>query len=230
MKKTQWTALFADIRKTIISFISIALFVALGIGVFLGIKWNEPAIAETSKQYYNKHSYHDLLLTFPYGVTEDDLAAVKELEGVADAEGSYSAHGQAYVGEERYVLVIQSLTERIDIADILEGTRPSAKNEIGIEQMFADATGLKVGDKLTIDTSNDGNSYLYESEFTITAIVEHPSYIRNGYLHRRCSGVMPTTASQHHISPNTKRNPNPSPIGFGFGLLLFGTSVHNGFE
>ncbi|MGM9664060.1 MAG: hypothetical protein ACI3XF_04390 [Eubacteriales bacterium] len=160
MKKTQWTALFADIRKTIISFISIALFVALGIGVFLGIKWNEPALAETSKQYYNKHSYHDLLLTFPYGVTEDDLAAVKELEGVADAEGSYSAHGQAYVGEERYVLVIQSLTERIDIADILEGTRPSAKNEIGIEQMFADATGPKVGDKLTIDTSNDGNSYL----------------------------------------------------------------------
>ena len=93
MKRTQWTALFADIRKTIVSFISIALFVALGIGVFLGIKWNEPAIAETSKQYYNDHSYHDLFLTFPYGVTEDDLAAVKALEGVADAEGSYSAHG-----------------------------------------------------------------------------------------------------------------------------------------
>ena len=43
-----------------------------------------------------------------------------------------------------------------------------------------------------------------------------------GYLLRRCSGVMPTTASQHHISPNTKRNPNPSPTGFGFGFLLFG--------
>ena len=33
---------------------------------------------------------------------------------------------------------------------------------------------------------------------------------------------MPTAASQHHISPNTKRNPNPSPTGFGFGFLLFG--------
>ena len=99
MKRTQWTALFADIRKTIVSFISIALFVALGIGVFLGIKWNEPAIAETSKQYYNDYSYHDLFITFPYGVTEDDLAAVKAIDGVADAEGSYSSHGQAYVGE-----------------------------------------------------------------------------------------------------------------------------------
>lgn len=185
MKRTQWTALLADIRKTIVSFISIALFVALGIGVFLGIKWNEPAIAETSKQYYNKHSYHDLILKFPYGVTEDDLAAVKALDGVADAEGAYSAHGQAYVGNERYVLVIQSLTERVDIADILEGTCPSSKNEIGIEKMFADATGLKIGDKLTIDTSNDGNSYLYESEFTITAIVEHPSYIRNDNTYTR---------------------------------------------
>ena len=185
MKRTQWTALFADIRKTIVSFISIALFVALGIGVFLGIKWNEPAIAETSKQYYNDHSYHDLFITFPYGVTEDDLAAVKAIDGVADAEGSYSAHGQAYVGEERYVLIVQSLTERLDIADILEGTRPSAKNEIGIEKMFADATGLKVGDKLTIDTGKDGKSYLYESEFTITAIVEHPSYIRNDNTYTR---------------------------------------------
>ena len=43
-----------------------------------------------------------------------------------------------------------------------------------------------------------------------------------GYLLRRCSGVMPTTADWHHISPNTKRNPNPSPIGFGFGFILFG--------
>lgn len=185
MKRTQWTALFADIRKTIVSFISISLFVALGIGVFLGIKWNEPAIAETSKQYYNDHSYRDLFITFPYGVTEDDLVAVKAIDGVADAEGSYSAHGQAYVGEERYVLIVQSLTERLDIADILEGTRPSAKNEIGIEKMFADATGLKVGDKLTIDTGKDGKSYLYESEFTITAIVEHPSYIRNDNTYTR---------------------------------------------
>ncbi|MGM9644940.1 MAG: FtsX-like permease family protein [Eubacteriales bacterium] len=185
MKRTQWTALFADIRKTIVSFVSIALFVALGIGVFLGIKWNEPAIAETSKQYYNAHSYHDLSLTFPYGVTEDDLAKVKALDGVSDAEGSYSAHGQAYVGDERYVLVIKSLTERIDTADILEGTLPSAKNEIGIERMFADDTGLKVGDKLTIDTSKDESSYLYETEFTITAIVEHPSYIRNDNTYTR---------------------------------------------
>ena len=60
-------------------------------------------------------------------MTEDDLAAVKAIDGVADAEGSYSAHGQAYVGEERYVLIVQSLTERLDIADILEGIRPSEK-------------------------------------------------------------------------------------------------------
>lgn len=178
MKKTQWTALFADIRKTFISFLSIALFVALGIGIFLGIKWNEPALAETSKEYYNAHSYHDLQLSFPYGITEDDLAQVKALDGVLDAEGAYYAHGQAYVGDERYVLIIRSMTERIDTADILEGACPTAKNEIGVEQMFADATGLKVGDKLIIDTRKNDSSYLYESEFTITAIVEHPSYVR----------------------------------------------------
>lgn len=37
VKPTQITELFANIRKTFVSFFSILMFVTLGVGIFLGI-------------------------------------------------------------------------------------------------------------------------------------------------------------------------------------------------
>ena len=178
MKRTQWLALFQDIKATAVSFLSIVLFVALGIAVFLGIKWNEPALTNTANDYYAKHRFHDFALTFPIGITQDDLNAVKTLDVVSDAEGAYSAYGTAWVDGSRYVLVIQSLTERIDTATVLEGRMPSASNEVGVERLFAEAAGLAVGDVLAMEAVSKDRSYLNDTDFTITAIVEHPAYIR----------------------------------------------------
>ena len=176
MKKTQWLALFKDIKATLVSFLSITLFVALGIAIFLGIKWNAPALEATANAYYEEHSYHDFTLVFPYALTQDDLKAVEALDAVA--EGVYSVYGTAWVGDERYVLAIQSLTRRIDTARVIAGVMPAAPNEVGIEKLFADAAGLQPGDSLSIEAGNAGNAYLTTQDFTITAIVEHPSYVR----------------------------------------------------
>ncbi|MGN0813752.1 MAG: FtsX-like permease family protein [Candidatus Coproplasma sp.] len=179
MRKTQWIALFRDIGKTFVSFISIAVFVALGVAIFLGIRWNEIALAEKTDSYLGEHNYHDFQLAFAYGFTDDDLQTITATDGITDAEGAYSAYGTTDFSGEKYVLSVQSLTERIDVSVALEGVMPSAPDEIGIERMFADAVGLKVGDKFTLDTDRSGTSYLKVTEFTVTAIVEHPSYFRN---------------------------------------------------
>ena len=51
MKKTQWIVLLRDIRKTWVSFLSIIVFVSLGVAIFLGIKWNEPALGRAMDSY-----------------------------------------------------------------------------------------------------------------------------------------------------------------------------------
>ena len=179
MKKTQWIVLLRDIRKTWVSFLSIAVFVALGVAIFLGIKWSEPALGRAVDSYLDQRQYHDLQFSFPYGFTAEDVAAVADMDGVAAVEGAYNAYGTARVGNDRYILNIQSLTDTMDRATALEGALPAKADEMGVERLLANALGLKVGDRLSITALRGEQSYLKETEFTVTAIVEHPSYIRD---------------------------------------------------
>ena len=88
MKKTQWIVLLRDIRKTWVSFLSIIVFVSLGVAIFLGIKWNEPALGRAMDSYLEERQYHDLQLVFPYGFPAEDVSAVAALDGVAAVEGA----------------------------------------------------------------------------------------------------------------------------------------------
>lgn len=178
MKKTRWIVLLRDIRKTWVSFLSIIVFVSLGVAIFLGIKWNEPALSQAMDRYLDEHRYHDLQMVFPYGFTEDDAAAVAALDGVSAVEGAYNAYGTAQVGGDRCILNIQSLTDTMDHAEVLEGELPAAADEVAVERLLAEALELHLGDTLPIGALLGGKPCLKNSEFTITAIVEHPSFTR----------------------------------------------------
>lgn len=178
MKKTRWIVLLRDIRKTWVSFLSIIVFVSLGVAIFLGIKWNEPALSRAMDRYLDEHRYHDLQLVFPYGFTEDDAAAVAALDGVSAVEGAYNAYGIAQVGGNRCILNIQSLTDTMDHAEVLEGELPAAADEVAVERLLAEELELHLGDTLPIGALRGGKPCLKNSEFTITAIVEHPSFTR----------------------------------------------------
>lgn len=178
MKKTRWIVLLRDIRKTWVSFLSIIVFVSLGVAIFLGIKWNEPALSQAMDRYLDEQRYHDLQMVFPYGFTEDDAAAVAALDGVSAVEGAYNAYGTAQVGGDRCILNIQSLTDTMDHAEVLEGELPAAADEVAVERLLAEALELHLGDTLPIGALLGGKPCLKNSEFTITAIVEHPSFTR----------------------------------------------------
>ena len=178
MKKTRWIVLLRDIRKTWVSFLSIIVFVSLGVAIFLGIKWNEPALSQAMDRYLDEHRYHDLQMVFPYGFTENDAAAVAALDGVSAVEGAYNAYGTAQVGGDRCILNIQSLTDTMDHAEVLEGELPAAADEVAVERLLAEALELHLGDTLPISALRGGKPCLKNSEFTITAIVEHPSFTR----------------------------------------------------
>ena len=178
MNKTRWIVLLRDIRKTWVSFLSIIVFVSLGGAIFLGIKWNEPALSQAMDLYLDEHRYHDLQMVFPYGFTADDAAAVAALDGVSAVEGAYNAYGTAQVGGDRCILNIQSLTDTMDHAEVLEGELPAAADEVAVERLLAEALELHLGDTLPISALRGGKPCLKNSEFTITAIVEHPSFTR----------------------------------------------------
>lgn len=181
MKKTRLISLLKNIWATKASYLSILVFVALGIGIFLGIKWNQPAFLHTAHRYYEDYELYDFNIKSPFGITDEDIEVLLSTEGVSEAEGGYTAEGMTAIGGKNYVLSIVSTTESMNFATAFAGALPEKPNEIGIERSMAEDIGLELGDSITVNSQGmevlDQDS-LKEKEFTVTAIVEHPAYIR----------------------------------------------------
>ena len=86
MKKTRWIVLLRDIRKTWVSFLSVIVFVSLGVAIFLGIKWNEPALSQAMDRYLDEHRYHDLQMVFDFGIKLSEKQLAKVRKGIAKLE------------------------------------------------------------------------------------------------------------------------------------------------
>ena len=80
-----------EIRKSPGRFLSILFIVALGVAFFSGIRAAEPDMRLSGDSYFDEAELMDVKAICTYGVTEDDVRAMEGTEGVAKAEGAYSA-------------------------------------------------------------------------------------------------------------------------------------------
>ena len=183
MKPTQITELLANIKATFVSFFSIMMFVALGAGVFAGIFWVAPALETTADKVFDEGSLHHFQLQFPYGLTEDDLAQLREVEGVTDVEEGHVAYGTYKAGSGQYVVKVQEIGERIDVPTIVEGALPTKEGEIALKASSAEALNLSVGDTLSFEhdasdgSDKDGMELLNGDAYKITGLVESSEYM-----------------------------------------------------
>ena len=199
MKKTQWIELLYNIRHTLVSFIAVALFVALAAGLFTGIRWTGNALSASVEADYSDGHLHHFELSYPYGF---DRAFTDTLlqSGVADeAEGYYETYRSLQVGGSRMHAKLVSLTESIDRPCCTEGTLPAAAGEAAVNVYWARSNGVRIGDILTLEKSDDSSGYLLHAvlaedldgllaasdrcgvlaadSFRVTALVESPEYM-----------------------------------------------------
>lgn len=175
MKKTQRIELIKNIRDTKVSFISILMFVALGIAVFAGLTWTTGSVKQAVDQELNDAAFHDIEVVFPYGFTDEDLDKIKALDGVDEIEGTRTAFGFFKNNDGSCQIRVMQLNKKIDTPLMVEGDLPAKKGEIAVETRFARENGLKIGD--TISLAHDENNGLALNKFKITAFMETPAYI-----------------------------------------------------
>ncbi len=156
MKPTQFAELIANIKGTFVSFFSIAMFVALGVGIFVGISWSGPALQTAADAKYVEGDFHNYQVQFPYGLTEDDVAGLAAVEGVTDVEAVRSSFQTLVVSGSRKIVKVQSVCSRIDAPLDVEGALPAAPDEIVLEKAWADSVGIAVGDQVTFE--HDGTA------------------------------------------------------------------------
>ena len=202
MKKTQRKDAFRNIRKRIVSYLSICLVIMLGLGGVFVIRYMKAGINDKATEYYNDHGFKTYELISSLGVTDDDLAQIKETEGITDAEGVIRAAGSLTKGDFTCNVDLLSMTERISVPEVLEGRAPEAKDECMVAEDLAETRGLKVGDKVKIimediasplasseeeqdedktdekEAEKGSGGALFEEEFTVTGLMKHPDYLR----------------------------------------------------
>lgn len=150
MKKTQRKDAIRNIRKRIVSFLSICLVIMLGLGGVFITRYMGAGINAEATEYYRSHGFKNYELISSLGITDDDLAQIKETEGVTDAEGIIRAAGSLTKGALNCNIELISGTERISVPEVVEGSAPAAEDECMIGEDTALVRGLEIGDRVRI--------------------------------------------------------------------------------
>ncbi len=178
------TAYRKDVRREISHtfgrFICIFLIVALGVAFFTGIRVSEPDMMKSADRLFDETSLMDVQIISTGGLTDDDLDAIRAIEGVDIAEGAYSADMLEHTEGEQNVIKVMSVPEKLNTVKLLEGRMPEKDNECLLDSKLTSFySDYKIGDSFAFDDEHDEDEdgVLSLDEFTIVGIVTSPMYI-----------------------------------------------------
>ncbi|MBQ7063484.1 MAG: FtsX-like permease family protein [Firmicutes bacterium] len=178
MKHTQLTDALRNIRKQIVSYLSIILIAFLGVATYLGITFSAAALKQNASRMYNNVNYHDIEIISTMLMTEDDLGFVRKIKGVTDVEPLWYISAKARTGTECTDVYVISIMERINRTELLEGRMPENVGECALEQRLMKQMGWNLGDEIIVE-NDEGKTpdYLLYQKYTVVGMLQHPDHV-----------------------------------------------------
>lgn len=164
MKKSLLKDSIREIKNTYKRFLSIVLIVLLGVGFFAGMQAASPDMKDTVDTYFNEQNMMDIEVISTLGLTENDIKALEQLEGIKEVDPAYSFDANVKAEEKNIVVKIGSMPENINKLNLLEGTLPENSDECVVESSFLSGTGYSIDDYLTIEPEKMDSSILNSNE------------------------------------------------------------------
>lgn len=179
MTKKLWKDFFVEIRKTLPRYLSILFIVALGVAFFSGVRASEPDMRLSADAYYDDMNFMDIRVISTLGLTDDDLEAIRTVEGVTEAEGLYSVDAFLETDEKSLVATVQSMTGDVNRYHLSEGRLPEAANECLLDEAFLMRGSYAIGDtiRLRSGTSDPLTDSLKAEEYTIVGFGLSPMFL-----------------------------------------------------
>ena len=146
MKKTQVKDAARNVKKNLLSWVSVVFIAAMAASAFLGISYSAASMRNAGDSFYQRTSFRDFEATSSLLMTSGDIDALKADEDVKDVEGIYFANAKVNNGDVHENVNVVSVSERINIPEIVEGDLPQKADECAVEQTIADKLGYKIGD------------------------------------------------------------------------------------
>ena len=178
-KKALRKDFYMEIRRSLGRFMSIFFIVAIGCAFFSGIRASEPDMRYSGDAYFDNKNMMDIEVISTLGLTDDDLHAIEDVDGVAAAEGGYSVDVLSSEGDNQIAVHVMSLLPTMNQVQLEDGRLPEAENECAVDVDYLNQSSLKIGDQITFSSGSDDDitDTLKTDTFKITGAVSSPNYI-----------------------------------------------------
>lgn len=169
--------LFRSIRNSLGRFFAIMAIIALGVGFFAGLRVTKTAMLQTGGEHLEElHFYHFRLLS-TLGLTQEDVAAVREDPGVAYAEGSVSADLLIAQDGRDLVMKLFSMPHDVNLLTLVDGRLPESAQECAVDALAYPASVIGTTLKLSEANDEDDVSVCRYREYKVVGRVASPLYL-----------------------------------------------------
>lgn len=168
-----------EIRQSLGRYLAIMAIIALGVGIFGGLKNTKPSMHETTQQYLNSMEFYDYRLLSTIGFEEKDVDFFNKQNSVENAEGAYSF--DILVMDDNAnesVIKAHSISDKINKVQVIEGRLPQNDTECVVDALYFPKD--KIGSKIVLSKNNkeDDLDFFKHHEYTIVGTVQSSLYIQ----------------------------------------------------
>ena len=207
-------------------FLSIAVICLLGVSVLTGIYAGCRDMFMAADRFYDEQGLHDIQVLSTYGLTDDDVMALRRIDGVDVVQPDRTQSATTDVGgTDKSVTMTEIGVAGLDQPYLQEGRMPAKAGEVAVTEKFLIDSGHDIGDTITItpvettttfgvdlsesedsdnaDTDKDAEtSPEFPTELTITAQVLDPKDLTNPTGYATSALRSPTTADYVFFAPS----------------------------
>lgn len=168
-----------SITKSFGRYIAIAMIIALGAGMFVGLRSTKTDMVETGREYMHAQNMFDLRLLTTYGWDKSQLEPISRLPGIKEVEGVFYSDliAQCQGGDESAVYRFYTIPEKINRLVLLEGRMPQAPDECLADGFHNGKEVIGKTVSMTDDNSDTALDQLTQRKFTIVGLVSTPLYM-----------------------------------------------------
>ena len=167
-----------EISSSLGRYLAIFAIIALGAGLFVGLRLSRPDFLETYNNYTHETNFYDFRLVSTLGLTDDDLAEVKKLDGVKLAEGAVGADFLFNTADEdNLIMMAQSIPENVNQIKLKAGRMPEKANECLADPDIYSKDDIGSTIKLSKDNSEQTFDTFAYDEYTIVGLTDSVLYI-----------------------------------------------------
>ncbi|MDR2654932.1 MAG: FtsX-like permease family protein [Oscillospiraceae bacterium] len=151
------------IFKSFQRFLSVFMIIAVGAGLFTGLKSVGPAMRATADKYYAESKFMDFKMMGNYGLDDGDVKVLKNLENVDNATGSYSvdAFDRATGDNLRFMSV--PAPGDVNSINLIDGRLPEKAGECLADAKLLREGKYKIGDAIEpYYSAREGGGAVYE--------------------------------------------------------------------